>query len=170
MSTTKLRVLTQFPAQTTVQAPLRLIKNHGKWKFSIDVTQLTLNTAFVGEPGDGVAIFNSLTNNYFFVPLPIIITTPSPLVIINTASIGTLVGYLSVFGGTGVYTFTLTNSAGGKYSISGNQLLVHGSLAVGIDAITIHADNGSGQILQLNTTVTVIPAIPVHPTYYIYGF
>jgi hypothetical protein len=73
-----------------------------------------------------------------------------------------------VYGGTGLYTFTLTNSAGGKYSIVGNELLSASLLTLGTDVIQIHADNGSGHVLSLDTTVTVL--FGFHPTYYIYGF
>jgi hypothetical protein len=176
--TDKLRVLAQFPALTIAGTGLRLDKNKGKWKFSIDVSQLVVNSSWTATAGNEIAVFNSIGGNYFGVLLPVILTSPSPLTSTDIAVIGDLVGVLSVFGGVGSYTFTLTSNLGGLYSISGNQLLVAASQTLGTHPITIQADNGAGSVLHLNTTVTVThvtvitppPPPTLRPTYYLYGF
>lgn len=79
----------------------------------------------------------------------------SSLTIASTASIGDTIGTLSVVGGTGVYTFTLTNNPGGLFSIAGTSLKVAAALSPGSDPITIKADNGAGSVILLPTFVVV---------------
>lgn len=90
--------------------------------------------------------------------------------VFDNASVGDTVGTLSVVHGSGSYTFTLTNDASGKYSITGSSLKVAGSLTAGTDAIVVHADNGSGGTLDQGFNVTVIHASSYIPTYYFLGF
>jgi hypothetical protein len=73
----------------------------------------------------------------------------------STASIGTTVGTLSVVGGTGTYTFTLTSNPGSLYAISGSSLNVAGALTAGSDPITIQASNGAGSVITQPFTITV---------------
>ena len=73
----------------------------------------------------------------------------------DNAGIGTVVGLLSVSGGAGAYTFTLTSNPGGLFSIVGNQLRVAAALTAGSDPITVHADNGAGSIFDRPFIITV---------------
>lgn len=79
----------------------------------------------------------------------------SSATVADTASIGTVVGLLSVVGGTGTYTFTLTSNPGGLFSITTNQLKVAAALTAGSDPITVHADNGAGSVLNRAFLITV---------------
>lgn len=76
----------------------------------------------------------------------------------STASIGTTVGTLSVVGGTGSYTFTLTSNPGSLYVISGSNLNVAAALTTGSDPITIKADNGAGGVITQPFTIVVASA------------
>lgn len=84
----------------------------------------------------------------------------------DTASVGTTVGTLSVSGGSGTYTFTLTSNPGSLFSISGSALQVAASLSAGSDAITIKADNGAGSVITqpFLITATHAPANTVAPS------
>lgn len=79
----------------------------------------------------------------------------SAATIADTASIGDTIGTLSVSGGTGTYTFTLTSNPGGLFSITGTSLKVAAALSTGSDAITVHADNGAGGIVDRVLLITV---------------
>ena len=73
---------------------------------------------------------------------------------------GTAIGTLTVEGGTGVYTFTLTDSAGNKVQIAGSALQV-GITASPVPAsfsITVHADNGAGSVFDKTFLITAIAA------------
>ncbi len=70
---------------------------------------------------------------------------------------GTAIGTLSVFGGSGTYTFTLTDDAGGKVQIDGDVLEVGPTVATaGSFSITVHADNGAGSVFDRTFLITVI--------------
>lgn len=89
----------------------------------------------------------------------------------STASIGTTVGALSVVGGVGSYTFTLTSNPGGLFAISGSNLNVAAALSAGSDAITIKADNGAGSVVIQPFLITVTPpAVTYVPTFELLGF
>ena len=75
----------------------------------------------------------------------------SNLTISDAASIGDLVGTLSVPGGTGSETFTLTDDAGGLFSISGTSLEVAAALTTGSYSITVQSNTG----LTRSFTITV---------------
>lgn len=79
----------------------------------------------------------------------------SSATIADTASIGDTIGTLSVSGGTGTYTFTLTSNPGSLFSISGTSLKVAAALSAGSDAITVHADNGAGSTIDRAFLITV---------------
>jgi hypothetical protein len=129
---------------------------------------------FVPSPTQQLAVWDSVANNYFRIDsdalVRAIITNPAVLTASNADPVGKLVGTLSVQNGWGTYTFTLTSNPGGKYQIVGNQLQVAAPLTAGTDTITIQANNGAGDILNLTTTVTVRGLAGYVPTYYIYGF
>lgn len=72
----------------------------------------------------------------------------------NTTS-GSTVGTLSVVGGSGTYTFTLTSNPGAHFSISAALLKTSGTLTAGSYPITVHADNGAGSTFDRNFSITV---------------
>jgi hypothetical protein len=171
VSDIKLKVIPLFPSQTTARQGIRLDISNSRYIFSLDHGSLDVGGGYL--PGDDFLLFDG--TNYFRVPvtsvIPTIVTTPSPLTAFDNATIGTVVGTLSVVGGTGTYTYSLTFNPGGKYSIVGNQLQVAAPLISGTDSITIQAYNGIGQLHTLATTVTVTHVhVGYVPTYYIYGF
>jgi hypothetical protein len=94
----------------------------------------------------------------------------SSATIADTASVGTVIGTLSVIGGTGSYTFTLTSNPGSLFSITGNSLKVAAALTAGSDAITVHADNGAGSVLNQPFLITVTHASAYVPTFALLGF
>lgn len=75
--------------------------------------------------------------------------------IASTATIGSLVGVLTVINGTGTYTFTLTSNPGTLFAISGSNLNVAAALTAGSDPITIQANNGAGSVITQPFTITV---------------
>lgn len=100
-------------------------------------------------------------NNFFTASAGIQLSSST---VLDTATIGTVVGLLSVTGGAGAYTFTLTSNPGGLFSISGNQLQVAAALSDGSDPITVHADNGAGSIFNKAFLINVVPAtVPSEP-------
>jgi hypothetical protein len=68
------------------------------------------------------------------------------------------VGTLGVSYGTGSYTFALTTNPGGRYAISGNQLVTAATLVAGTDTIAVRADNGAGSVV--NSTFSIIVTHP----------
>jgi hypothetical protein len=68
------------------------------------------------------------------------------------------VGTLGVSYGTGSYTFALTTNPGGRYAISGNQLVTAATLVAGTDTIAVQADNGAGSVV--NSTFSIIVTHP----------
>ena len=79
------------------------------------------------------------------------------------SAVGTTIGTLSVSGGTGTYTFTLTSNPGSLFSISGSNLQVAGTLVAGSDPIIIQANNGAGSIKSQPFTITVTGALANGP-------
>jgi hypothetical protein len=94
----------------------------------------------------------------------------SSATVADTATIGTVIGALSVVGGTGSYIFTLTSNPGGLFSISGSNLQVAAALTAGSDAITVHADNGAGSVLNRALLITVTHVGAYVPTFEFLGF
>jgi len=91
--------------------------------------------------------------------------------IADTAAVGDTVGVLSVLGGTGSYTFTLTSNPGLLFSIAGSALKVAAALTAGSDAITVQADNGAGSVVTRAFLITVTHSAGTSvPTFYILGF
>ena len=169
MSDIKLKVVPLFPASTTATAGIRLDRENGWYKFSIDHT--TFGTTSASQLNQTVLVWDG--TNYFRVPLTApasIVTTPSTLTVFDNATVGTVVGTLAVANGTGTYTFSLTSNPGGKYSITGNQLKVNAPLTAGTDTITIQANNGAGSIVNLTTTVSVLHFVSYAGTWPYYGF
>ena len=79
------------------------------------------------------------------------------------AAQNTPIGQLTVAGGTGVYTFTLTDSAGNKVQVAapnGSNLQV-GATASPVPAsfsITVHADNGAGSVFDKVFLISAVAA------------
>lgn len=75
---------------------------------------------------------------------------------------GTAIGTLSVTGGTGTYTFTLTDSASNKAQVAGtngvNLQAGSASASAGSFSITVHADNGAGSTFDRTFLITATPA------------
>lgn len=76
---------------------------------------------------------------------------------------GTAVGTLSVVGGTGTYTFTLSDSAGNRLQVAGaNGVdLQAGATVTDYETatshnITVHADNGAGSTFDRTFTIFVL--------------
>lgn len=77
---------------------------------------------------------------------------------------GVAIGVLTVEGGVGTYTFTLTDSAGNKVQVAAPN---GSNLQVGITAspvpasfsITVHADNGAGSVFDKSFIISAIPAV-----------
>lgn len=91
--------------------------------------------------------------------------------IADTASVGDVIGTLSVSGGTGSYTFTFTSNPGTLFSITTTSLKVAAALTAGSDAITIKADNGAGSVVTQPFLITVTHASGAFvPTFELLGF
>ena len=91
------------------------------------------------------------------------------------AALGTAIGTLSVVGGTGTYTFTLTDSHSSAVQVAGTDGvdLQVGSAAssAGSFSITVHADNGAGSTFDHTFLITAIGAAPSFvPTFELLGF
>jgi hypothetical protein len=97
-----------------------------------------------------------------------IVLSPPFLTIADSATIGTIVGTPSVVGGTGTYTFTMSDPSG-QFTILGGNIVVASALTPGTYPVTITATGSMGDTINLNTTITVTHSGYV-PTYFIYGF
>lgn len=75
--------------------------------------------------------------------------------IADTASIGDAVGTLSVSGGSGSYTFTLTDDAGGLFAIDVAAVEAAAALTAGSYSITVQADNGVDTPISRAFLITV---------------
>jgi hypothetical protein len=87
--------------------------------------------------------------------------------VLDTATIGSNVGALSVAGGTGTYTFTLTSNPGSLFATAGTNgvnLNVAAALTAGIKPITVQAAGGVPTPISrtINITVTQSPTLPVN--------
>lgn len=74
------------------------------------------------------------------------------------ASIGDLVGVLSVSGGTGSYTYSITSDPSSFFAIDTANLEVGASLTAGSYPVTIQANNGAGSIISRAFLITVTHA------------
>src|SRR6185312_16841118 len=76
------------------------------------------------------------------------------------AAQGTAIGTLSVVGGTGTYTFTLTDSHSSAVQVAGtngvNLQVGSASSSPGAFNITVHADNGAGSTFDHSFLVTAV--------------
>jgi hypothetical protein len=83
--------------------------------------------------------------------------------VVSSAAIGSLVGTLSVVGGSGTYTYSLTSNPGGLFAIAGSALNVAAALTAGSKPITISASNGVDPAILNTFTITVAAAIDTTP-------
>lgn len=94
----------------------------------------------------------------------------------EAASVGDLVGTFSVINGSGSYTYSLTDDAGGLFAVDGvdtSLLEVADTLADGTDTITVEADNGVDPPISRTFTITITAYVPPTenlPTFYWLGF
>jgi hypothetical protein len=71
------------------------------------------------------------------------------------SALNTVIGTLSVKGGTGSYTYTFTSNPGVLFNISTNQLRVTSTtIAAGSYPVTIKADNGAGSTVTKSFLLT----------------
>lgn len=71
-------------------------------------------------------------------------------------------------------SYTMTNSAGGKFSLSGTKILVAGALAAGVSTVTIQAADGNGWSKTQNIEITVTDpsgggGLPADPNRYMFA-
>jgi hypothetical protein len=90
------------------------------------------------------------------------------------AAQNTAIGTLSVSGGTGTYTFTLTDSHSSAVQVAGtngvNLQVGSASSSAGSFSITVHADNGAGSTFNKTFLITATSAVVYVPTYELLGF
>jgi hypothetical protein len=99
-----------------------------------------------------------------------IVVSPFPMTVPAGSPIGTVVGTISVQGGSGTYTFSLSFDQLGYFTIVGNQLQVNNAgMVAGTDAIVIRATGSTGDTIDFPTSVIITPA-GYAPTYFLYGF
>ena len=79
----------------------------------------------------------------------------SSATISDSASIGDVVGTLSVTGGSGSYTYTLTDDAGGLFAIDVAAVEVAAALTAGSYSITVQSDNGVDTPISRAFLITV---------------
>jgi hypothetical protein len=120
----------------------------------------------VTEVASGFGAPVSVANNGFGLAVTVVSSGGIPVVgsqqiklsaatVLDNATIGAVIGALSVQNGSGTYTYTLTSNPGGLFAIATANLTVGAALSVGSDAITIHADNGAGSVLNAPFLITV---------------
>jgi hypothetical protein len=87
----------------------------------------------------------------------------SPNVILDSATVGTAVGTASVAGVTGTPSYSLANSAGGKYAINSSTgaVTVAAALTSGTDSITIHVTGTTPAITDKAFSI-VVAHVPVN--------
>jgi hypothetical protein len=123
----------------------------------------------VTESSTGIGLPVSVTTDGFGIAVTVVSSGGLPVIgsqviqlsaatVADTATVGTTIGTLSVLNGTGSYTFTFTSNPGTLFAISGSNLNVAAALSAGSDAITIHADNGAGSVLNTAFLITVTHA------------
>ncbi len=73
----------------------------------------------------------------------------------ENSALNTVIGTLSVSGGTGSYTYTFTSNPGTLFNISGSSLRVTSTtIAAGSYPVTIQADNGAGSVVTKSFLLT----------------
>jgi hypothetical protein len=77
---------------------------------------------------------------------------------LESITTGTVIGELSVLGGTGTYTFTIVDDPDGLFSIDSDDLDKVGIVDYETNTsheVTIQADNGAGDVVTQTLTITV---------------
>jgi len=73
------------------------------------------------------------------------------------SAVNTVIGVLSVSGGSGSYTYSLTSNPGILFNISTASLRVNnGTIAAGPYPVTVKADNGAGSVVTRAILLTAI--------------
>jgi hypothetical protein len=87
---------------------------------------------------------------------------------------GTAIGTLSVVGGIGTYTFTLTDSHTNAVQVAGtngvNLQVGSAASSAGSFSITVHADNLAGSTFDRSFLITAAPVVTFVPTFELLGF
>jgi hypothetical protein len=87
---------------------------------------------------------------------------------------GTAIGTLSVIGGIGTYTFTLTDSHSSAVQVAGtngvNLQVGSAASSAGSFSITVHADNGAGSTFDRTFLITANSVVTFVPTFELLGF
>jgi hypothetical protein len=124
----------------------------------------------VTEADNGIGLPVEIADNGFGIAVTIVDSGGLPVVgvgavillsastIPEDASVGDPVGTFSVSGGSGSYTFTLTDDAGGLFAIDGDGFEVAGALdyeTAASHSITVEADNGVDTPISRSFTITV---------------
>ena len=75
------------------------------------------------------------------------------------SALNTVIGTLSVSGGTGVYTYSFTSNPGTLFNISGSSLRVNSAtISAGSYPVTIQASNGAGSTVTASFLLTATAA------------
>lgn len=99
------------------------------------VSLIPVNAAWFGPSGT-IALSNTLVN--------------------VLSSVGTVVGTLSVSGGsTRTYTFTLVTDPSAFFSVGGSTLSVNAALSVGTDTITVRASDTGTSVINGAFAITI---------------
>jgi hypothetical protein len=98
-----------------------------------------------------------------------IVLTPSTISVPDTTPVGANVATITMSGGWGTYTYTLTDPSG-RFTIVGNNIQVASPLTAGFYNVTVNATNGQGDNPSISTTIFVSATTTYVPTYPYYGF
>ena len=118
----------------------------------------------VATNGFGLAVTAVDSGGIPVVGLGAIILLSGSLTIAEDATVGDLVGTFSIGGNASgnwldPITYTLTDDAGGKYAIDGDDLEVAAALSDGTDSITVEADNGTDAPITRTFSITVTAVV-----------
>lgn len=118
--------------------------------------------ANIGDAQQAYAVDQGFYNWSSMDTVVLSVLTLSSTMVGEDASIGAVVGALSVVNGTGSYTYTITADPDSKFVIDGDDLELADTLDWSADAshsVTIEADNGISAPLVVTFTVTVLDLV-----------
>jgi hypothetical protein len=82
----------------------------------------------------------------------------------ENSAINTVIGTLSVSGGTGTYTYSFTSNPGTLFNISSSSLRDNtGTNAAGSYPVTIQANNGAGSVVTKAFLLTATASLQSEP-------
>ena len=138
---------------------------------SLDKPQPQFRTLHI--PPDPRPIMNARVEQYWIDESEGATILLSGATIAATAAIGTVIGVLSVNGGYGSYTFSLSSNPGGYFGISGTSLTVASALPLVSTTtypITVLATGAVNISQPFAITATYTVPSSYEPTYYFLGF